>query len=1016
MKKKLFTLLTLLVAVCSGAWADANTTLISGVTLPSLPTGTYTGGTEVIHKGSNKAVVLDGDANGVMQASAPGYGSPTAANFTWCNAYNETTDGSWSTSGASWNAPSGSLFVGSANYNNSSSSHNVTFARKCNLRTNRTFAYRFTNCGGVSVLVKSQGKNESAAAVLAVYMVNSDNTLTSAGSALSIKNAQEVITVDGLIPANTYVAYVYGANTSNGELDEIAFLAPSNVTEYTIEVTVDDAEHGSAESSLSKVKEGNSVTLTATANTGWAFKNWTDSNDNVISTANPYTISNVSANVSLTANFEAVTTHTLTINAGETGALGNYYDNTVITQNEGTTVKLPIKNSYFYKEGYTATGWTDGTNDYAFGADLTLDKNYTVYPKFTQNTKVLAENAATVTWNLSKAVADKLHIENTTGYVVTTAVVGGETIDVPSYWDNTSGKIDNRSRDDASSQVNGGSKFTIPAQKGMTITLAASYQIAATAAGDDMTATTESPFTATYTYTGTENEIEIVINGGSYFSSIVATYPGPVAAPSNLTITGAPTEAITLADAVTLTAAAEGNPAPTYEWFQCDNAEKDNPVSKGTSATLTPTLSIGTNYFYFVATNEVGSTTSDVKAITVNARTNCALTKVVYSNSFDAFINEPANENHGTIQAYYMAGSEAPTINSAIVSDGATYAVSGNTLTVTAEDGTTTADYDITLEAVNPFAGESLTFNGSETFVKTGYTYTSERGWRFAKNADDGRIAKGWTRLYFFVGKGESVTLTNGGIDTERNVEVYVNGVKNTSIAKVPKSSASTNSITITTNTDACNMIAVVSNQTGGDGGFTAISVTNPDVTSLKETISTGTGKTYATYVTTNKLDVSTVSGAIALYKAVSATTTSVKLESLTQVPAGTPVLVKTSTAGASVDVPVTSADVATFNDNMLKAGPATLAGDGTEYILSNGMFYQAEAGNLASGKAYLKTGANLGRSLVFSFEEEATGIKTINNDTKNLLDGEFYNLAGQRVALPTKGMYIVNGKKVAVK
>ena len=34
----------------------------------------------------------------------------------------------------------------------------------------------------------------------------------------------------------------------------------------------------------------------------------------------------------------------------------------------------------------------------------------------------------------------------------------------------------------------------------------------------------------------------------------------------------------------------------------------------------------------------------------------------------------------------------------------------------------------------------------------------------------------------------------------------------------------------------------------------------------------------------------------------------------------------------------------------------------------------------------------------------------------KGQTDGEFYNLAGQRVAQPTKGLYIVNGKKVVIK
>ncbi|MBQ9186645.1 MAG: hypothetical protein IJ144_02325 [Prevotella sp.] len=783
---------------------------------------------------------------------------------------------------------------------------------------------------------------------------------------------------------------------------------------------VDNETHGTATVSASSVKEGNSVTFTATENVGWQFKNWTvtDSDpEEVVSTANPYTISSVSADVSLTANFEAATTHTVTISAGETGAVGNYYDNTVITQNEGTTVTLPIKNSYFYKEGYTATGWTDGTNDYAFGGTLTLDKDYTIYPKFTANTKSLAENAATVTWTLAKTAADKVHIENTTGYVVTTAIVDGETIDVASYWENTSGKIDNRSREDALAQVNGGSKFTIPAQKGMTITLAASYQIEATAAGEAMTATTSSPYTATYTYTGTEDEIEVVISDGRYFSTIVATYPGPVAAPSNLTITGAPDAAITLATSVTLTAAADGNPTPTYEWFQCDNAEKENPVSKGTNTTLTPTLAVGTNYFYFVATNSEGSTTSDVQAITVNARTDCALTKVVYSNSFDAFINAPANESNGTIQAYYMAGTSAPTITSATVSDGATYNVAGNTLTVTAEDGTTTADYDITLAAVNPFAGANKTFDGTETFIKTGYTFDSGKGWRFMKNSDDGRIPQGKTRIYFFVGKAESVTLTNGLINSERNVKIYVNGVENTSITKVPKSSASPNTITIACNTDALNMIAVVSNQTGGDGGFSAMTVTNPDIAGMTENIKPAYAK--STYVTANAVDFSDVEG-LKAYVATAATAGKVTLSEVTAVPAGTPLML-IGTANTEYSVPVL-ASASAPETNLLKAGDGKTGFDGTTYdyiLYSDGLFYQIGSGTVALNKAYLHCESDPttsgARSLSIVFEDETTGIgaSLMNSERVN---NEVYNLNGQRVAQPSKGLYIVNGKKVVVK
>ncbi len=44
------------------------------------------------------------------------------------------------------------------------------------------------------------------------------------------------------------------------------------------------------------------------------------------------------------------------------------------------------------------------------------------------------------------------------------------------------------------------------------------------------------------------------------------------------------------------------------------------------------------------------------------------------------------------------------------------------------------------------------------------------------------------------------------------------------------------------------------------------------------------------------------------------------------------------------------------------------------------------------------------------------TDIKTLNVERGTLNDNSYYNLAGQRVAQPTKGLYIINGRKVVIK
>lgn len=77
--------------------------------------------------------------------------------------------------------------------------------------------------------------------------------------------------------------------------------------------------------------------------------------------------------------------------------------------------------------------------------------------------------------------------------------------------------------------------------------------------------------------------------------------------------------------------------------------------------------------------------------------------------------------------------------------------------------------------------------------------------------------------------------------------------------------------------------------------------------------------------------------------------------------------------------------------------------------------FYKSSGGTLAAHKAYLNLGAGSAREFLgFSFDDEATGI----NITPAFSEGEgvAYDLQGRRVANPTKGLYIVNGKKVLVK
>ena len=69
----------------------------------------------------------------------------------------------------------------------------------------------------------------------------------------------------------------------------------------------------------------------------------------------------------------------------------------------------------------------------------------------------------------------------------------------------------------------------------------------------------------------------------------------------------------------------------------------------------------------------------------------------------------------------------------------------------------------------------------------------------------------------------------------------------------------------------------------------------------------------------------------------------------------------------------------------------------------------------LAANKAYLAVPTGAGAPSLLWFDNGSTGVNTLNVE-RETLNGEYYNLAGQRVANPTKGLYIVNGKKVVIK
>ena len=145
----------------------------------------------------------------------------------------------------------------------------------------------------------------------------------------------------------------------------------------------------------------------------------------------------------------------------------------------------------------------------------------------------------------------------------------------------------------------------------------------------------------------------------------------------------------------------------------------------------------------------------------------------------------------------------------------------------------------------------------------------------------------------------------------------------------------------------------------------------------------------------------------------------SLTLIPVTEAPANTAIILKG--AADTYSFPVVDA-ASPVGDNDLKVSDGTVSGNGEIYILANKTngvgFYKLSSGStLPAGKAYLQipSGSLAPEFIGFGFNmDTTTGINNV--ETVKKAANVIYNLNGQRVNKTAKGLYIVNGKKVAIK
>ena len=170
----------------------------------------------------------------------------------------------------------------------------------------------------------------------------------------------------------------------------------------------------------------------------------------------------------------------------------------------------------------------------------------------------------------------------------------------------------------------------------------------------------------------------------------------------------------------------------------------------------------------------------------------------------------------------------------------------------------------------------------------------------------------------------------------------------------------------------------------------------------------------YRTYVATANL---VVPAGVKAYIATGETASTLTLTSVAKIKEGTPVILNAAEGYYTFEI--TDEAVTYPATNLLKISDGT-AVNGVFVLAKSGDnvgFYKWMGGALSAGRVYVDAPANAARDyLEFTFEEsDVTAISEVTN-TNRTNNTNVYDLQGRKVAQPTKGLYIVNGRKVIIK
>ena len=183
----------------------------------------------------------------------------------------------------------------------------------------------------------------------------------------------------------------------------------------------------------------------------------------------------------------------------------------------------------------------------------------------------------------------------------------------------------------------------------------------------------------------------------------------------------------------------------------------------------------------------------------------------------------------------------------------------------------------------------------------------------------------------------------------------------------------------------------------------------------------TATQATFTTNVSTYKTLVlpfeAEVPEGFTASSATSLTGKTINLEAVTSISADSPVILQ---GEGALEITATNVSVAATPDapanGLLQGTFKAISAPIGSYVMQNqddviGFYQVADEISVGAFRAYLNAPAS--GIKVYTFGDGATGIGNLNADLNANLNGAIYNLAGQRISKPQKGINIINNKKI---